>query len=237
MNRRNFFKEILLFAAMVSLECSYVGLHVTYKAATLKGLSNMSSSSTLTQLPLLFSSLLPSSLNLLIIKCFLKLEIKSLNVLEAKSLAQILGYEGIAYSSPTLSSAITNLTSAFTFSLAVFLLTLQLIFHKLMLLIVFLYDSSATIIAVPICFIGEANLSAWRPSADIAIAAIIYKGPFYVASFKPLSIAIAADMAFIFLGDALYLGSEGKNEEDSSIVAIDSKSKTPLLQSIKAEGT
>ncbi|KAJ0053966.1 hypothetical protein Pint_02665 [Pistacia integerrima] len=122
MNRRNFFKEILLFAAMVSLECSYVGLHVTYKAATLKGLSNMSSSSTLTQLPLLSTSkVFPS------VKFPLTSRIFLLGLLG--SLAQILGYEGIAYSSPTLSSAISNLTSAFTFSLAVFLLPLQLIFQ------------------------------------------------------------------------------------------------------------
>uniref|UniRef100_A0A7N2KZM9 WAT1-related protein n=1 Tax=Quercus lobata TaxID=97700 RepID=A0A7N2KZM9_QUELO len=33
------------------------------------------------------------------------------------------------------------------------------------------------------------------------------KGPVYVSIFKPLSIAIAAAMSFIFLGDALYLGS------------------------------
>ncbi|KAJ0112997.1 hypothetical protein Patl1_02692 [Pistacia atlantica] len=70
------------------------------------------------------------------------------------------------------------------------------------------------------------------------------KGPLYIASFRPLSIAIAAVMGFILLGDALYLGSVigaviicmgfygvlwGKvNEEDSSFVAVESK--TPLLQ-------
>ena len=32
------------------------------------------------------------------------------------------------------------------------------------------------------------------------------KGPVYVSNFKPLSIAIAAAMTVIFLGDALYLG-------------------------------
>ena len=32
------------------------------------------------------------------------------------------------------------------------------------------------------------------------------KGPVYIASFMPLSIAIAAIMGFIFLGDDLYLG-------------------------------
>ncbi|KAL0350977.1 UNVERIFIED_CONTAM: WAT1-related protein [Sesamum radiatum] len=33
------------------------------------------------------------------------------------------------------------------------------------------------------------------------------KGPVYVAMFRPLSIAIAAIMGVIFLGDDLYLGS------------------------------
>ena len=32
------------------------------------------------------------------------------------------------------------------------------------------------------------------------------RGPVFVSIFKPLSIAIAAAMSFIFLGDALYLG-------------------------------
>ena len=32
------------------------------------------------------------------------------------------------------------------------------------------------------------------------------KGPVYVALFRPLSIAIAALMGVIFLGEALYLG-------------------------------
>ncbi|KAJ0053965.1 hypothetical protein Pint_02664 [Pistacia integerrima] len=36
-----------------------------------------------------------------------------------RSLAQILGYKGIAYTSPTLASAISNITPAFTFTLAV----------------------------------------------------------------------------------------------------------------------
>jgi len=32
------------------------------------------------------------------------------------------------------------------------------------------------------------------------------KGPVYISIFRPLSIAIAAAMGVIFLGDALYLG-------------------------------
>ena len=35
------------------------------------------------------------------------------------------------------------------------------------------------------------------------------KGPLYISIFRPLSIAIAAAIGVIFLGDALYLGRYG----------------------------
>jgi ABC-type siderophore export system fused ATPase/permease subunit len=52
--------------------------------------------------------------------------------LEGRFLAQICGYKGIEYSSPTLASAISNLTPAFTFILAIifrFLSFLSLCFY------------------------------------------------------------------------------------------------------------
>ncbi|KAJ0112993.1 hypothetical protein Patl1_02697 [Pistacia atlantica] len=359
MARRNFCKEIILFLAMVSLECSNVGLNVVYIEATLKGMSNYvfifyaSAIATLVLLPFAFffrrsaSTVLPSVKFPLISRIFL------LGLIGSS--AQLIGYKGIAYSSPTLASAMSNLTAAFTFTLAVIFRMEKLILRNastqakiigtivsisgalvvvlckgptilssssthpvslqwslassqsnwviggLLLAVEYLLFSfwyiiqtevikmypsefevvllcnlSSTIVSAIICFMAETNLTAWRLSYDIALVAIIYsgllgsslgsvvhtwglriKGPIYVTSFKPLSIAIAAVMGFIFLGDALYLGSvvggviicvgfygvlwgkasEGKNEEDSSIVAIDSKSKTPLLQSIRAEET
>ena len=51
---------------------------------------------------------------------------------EGRFLAQICGYKGIEYSSPTLASAISNLTPAFTFILAIifrFLSFLSLCFY------------------------------------------------------------------------------------------------------------
>ncbi|KAJ4729162.1 WAT1-related protein [Melia azedarach] len=145
--------------------------------------------------------------------------------------------------------------------------------------IAFLYSLCATIISAPLCLVAETNLSAWRLKPDIELAAIIFsggfgislctvvhifgvnmKGPVYTATFKPLSIAIAAFMSFIFLGDALHLGSVvgaviisigfyaviwGKANEErangnySGITSLgassDSKIKTPLLQSLKVE--
>ncbi|XVF58113.1 hypothetical protein PTKIN_Ptkin07bG0036800 [Pterospermum kingtungense] len=80
------------------------------------------------------------------------------------------------------------------------------------------------------------------------------KGPVYVVIFKPLSIAIAAFMGAIFLGDALHLGSvigaiilsigfyaviwgkakEERIEDDSGLSSL-SNVKFPLLQSHKVE--
>ncbi|KAH7532546.1 WAT1-related protein At5g40240 [Ziziphus jujuba] len=84
----------------------------------------------------------------------------------------------------------------------------------------------ATIISAPVCFIAERNMNAWILKPVIAIIATVLvgifgssfisfvhtwglhlKGPVYISSFRPLSIAIAAVMGVIFLGDALYLGS------------------------------
>ncbi|KAI4346497.1 hypothetical protein L6164_007388 [Bauhinia variegata] len=94
------------------------------------------------------------------------------------------------------------------------------------LIVVFLYNLSGTLISAPICFLAEPKLSAWRLKPDVTMVSIIYsgvmctafsslvhtwgvrvKGPLYVSIFKPFSIAIAAAMSAIFLGDALHLGS------------------------------
>ncbi|XP_027177815.1 WAT1-related protein At5g40240-like [Coffea eugenioides] len=95
------------------------------------------------------------------------------------------------------------------------------------LLVVFFYNLSCVIIAAPVCLIEVPNSSAWNMlKHDVRLYSILYagllnsgfgilvhtwglhvKGPVYVALFRPLSIAIAAAMGFIFLGDNLYLGS------------------------------
>ncbi|GMY13443.1 WAT1-related protein At5g40240-like [Fagus crenata] len=143
------------------------------------------------------------------------------------------------------------------------------------LIVVFLYNLCGTIISAPVCLLAEGNLSAWRLRPDIALVAIVYsgfassfstvvhtwglhlKGPVYVSNFKPLSIAIAAAMTVIFLGDALYLGSvigaiiisigfyaviwakakeELKEEYFCGSLGSSSDGKTPLLDSYKGEG-
>ncbi|KAK7287332.1 hypothetical protein RIF29_00576 [Crotalaria pallida] len=91
------------------------------------------------------------------------------------------------------------------------------------MIVVFLCNLCGTIVAAPLCFLAEENLSAWILKPDITLVAVIYsaffstffstvvhtwtlhlKGPVYVSIFKPLSIAIAT-MSVIFLGETLYL--------------------------------
>ncbi|KAF3958325.1 hypothetical protein CMV_016756 [Castanea mollissima] len=93
------YKDVLPFSAMVAVECTNVDINTLYKAATSKGLSYYVFAfysfaiATLVLLPLVFTFRL--------------------------FVSQLCGYIGIEYSSPTLASAISNLTPAFTFILAV----------------------------------------------------------------------------------------------------------------------
>ncbi|XP_022775379.1 WAT1-related protein At3g28050-like [Durio zibethinus] len=76
-----------------------------------------------------------------------------------------------------------------------------------------------------VALIAERNPNAWKLSPDIELISVVYpalfgsvvtfsmiawcirwKGPVFVAMFKPLSIAIAAFLGFIFLGETLYVG-------------------------------
>lgn len=94
------------------------------------------------------------------------------------------------------------------------------------LTVVFFYNLIVSILAGIVGLITEPDSSAWKLKPDIALVSIIcsgifgsfinnsvhtwvlrVKGPFFVAMFKPLSIAIAVTMGVIFLGDTLYLGS------------------------------
>ncbi|KAL9458463.1 hypothetical protein AB3S75_007345 [Citrus x aurantiifolia] len=277
MERRKFFREALLLSATVAVECTTVGLNTLFKAAASKGLSYYVfvaysyPLATLALLPLPFifrstTTVVPSFkfsiLSRIILLSFIGV------------LSQIFGYTGIACSSPTLSSAISNLTPAFTFTLAVLfrmeklalrtlstqakiigtmvsisvsnwviggfllaaqcfllsiwsiLLTQIINIYPAELLVAFLYNLFAAVIAVPLCLFAEQDLSLWRLKPDIALVSIVYsaflgpsfntiihtwglrlKGPVYIAIFKPLSVVIAAITGIIFLGDTLHLGS------------------------------
>ncbi|XVF60367.1 hypothetical protein PTKIN_Ptkin08bG0039500 [Pterospermum kingtungense] len=94
------------------------------------------------------------------------------------------------------------------------------------MIVTFIYNFCMVILYLPLCLLGGSNTSSWRLKPSIVAASILYsgifafcfdsavhiwgvrlKGPVYVASFRPLSIVIAAVMSAIFLGDDLYLGS------------------------------
>ncbi|XP_022739955.1 WAT1-related protein At5g40240-like isoform X2 [Durio zibethinus] len=355
MARSYCYKDILPFIAMVSVECGNVGVNILFKAATSKGMSYYIfitysyAIASLVLLPLSFifyrTVLPPLKFHLVSRICLLGLIGFS---------GQICSYKGIEYSSPTLASAVGNLSPAFIFILAVLFRmekvalrsstsqakimgtiasisgalvvvlykgpkvlssspwTLSSVLHQwplesssesnwviggILLAVAYLlfsflyiiqtqvmeiypheltaaffYNLCATIIAIPVSLIAEPNLSSWRLTPTVAVAAVLYsgvyssisssvriwglhlKGPVYVVIFKPLSVAIAAFMSAIFLGDALHLGSVigaviitmgfyaviwGKTKEQRidglSRLGHLSNDKTPLLQSHKEE--
>ncbi|GFS45085.1 EamA-like transporter family [Actinidia rufa] len=222
--------EVVPFLAMVVAEFVFVGLNTLFKAASSKGLSeyvfifNSFATATLFLLPFAAFShkgagLPPFKVSVLLKVCLLGL------ITYVRFQAQLTGFKGVEYSSPTLSSAIGNLTPAFTFMLAI---TFRL--EKLIL------TSSSTQAKITGTFVSisgaflvvlykDMNFSDWKTTTGIALVAILYsglmgycfgtivhtwgvrvKGPVYVALFKPFSIVIAAVTGFIFLGESLYLG-------------------------------
>ncbi|KAM7509099.1 hypothetical protein LguiA_019552 [Lonicera macranthoides] len=112
-------REVVPFIGMVMGECTDVGLNTIFKAATLKGLDYhvfmvyTYAISTLFAIPLIFifhRDLPPIRISF-IIQMFL------LAILGF--IAQMIGYKGIEYASPTLGSAMSNLTPACTFVFAI----------------------------------------------------------------------------------------------------------------------
>ncbi|XP_024182050.1 WAT1-related protein At5g40240 isoform X2 [Rosa chinensis] len=117
---RSCYRDVLPFTAMVTVEITNVGLNILFKSATSKGLSNYVfivysyAFATVLLLPLPFifprTRLPPFKLSLLV-KAFL------LGLIGF--VANLCAYKGIDYGSPTLASAMSNLSPAFTFILAV----------------------------------------------------------------------------------------------------------------------
>ncbi|XP_042024510.1 WAT1-related protein At3g28050-like isoform X2 [Salvia splendens] len=92
--------------------------------------------------------------------------------------------------------------------------------------IIFFYTSSVSVLAAIAGTFAEPDSSKWMIRPNVALVSMLcsgvfnccinnsvhswalhLRGPVYVAMFKPLSIAIAAAMGVVFLGDTLYLGS------------------------------
>uniref|UniRef100_A0A1J3H4K9 WAT1-related protein n=2 Tax=Noccaea caerulescens TaxID=107243 RepID=A0A1J3H4K9_NOCCA len=110
-----------ILTAMVLTEFSNVGVNTLVKSVTSKGLSPFVvlvysyTIGSLLLLPLAFFSIRSRSLPPLTFSVLSKMVLLGL----IASAFQIAGYNGIKYSSPTLSSAMSNVNPAFTFILAV----------------------------------------------------------------------------------------------------------------------
>ncbi|CAF2166722.1 unnamed protein product [Brassica napus] len=169
---RYFSKDVVPFAAMVSVECVMVGANTLFKAATLRGLSfyvyifysYVVATIVLLPLSLIFgrSRRLPSAKFPLFVKIFF------LAVLGLMS--GLVGLKGVEYSSPTLSSAISNLTPAFTFTLAIIFRMEQV-----------RLSSSAT----------QAKIIGTLVSISGALVVVLYKGPkVLTAASSPSTISL-----------------------------------------------
>ncbi|ESQ32664.1 hypothetical protein EUTSA_v10004485mg [Eutrema salsugineum] len=338
--------EAMFLTAMLVSETGIVGMNTLFKAATSKGLNSyafLGYSYLLASLLLLPSPFLSNrSRSLPPLSFSILCKIGLLGLLG--SMYVITGYIGIKYSNPTLASAISNITPALTFILAVIFRMEKVSFKerssvaKVMgtilslvgALVVVLYHGPRVFLAssppyknhrrispplsssnsdwiiggclltikdifVSASFILQAHIMTEYPAAftvsffytlcvsiltsltglavenssiwiirfDITLISIVtmgiftpvyyvihswtvrYKGPLYLAIFKPLSILIAVVMSAIFLGDSIYLGCLiggvlitlgfyavmwGKaNEENTRLLSLSEKEKTPLL--------
>ncbi|XP_057721181.1 WAT1-related protein At3g28050-like isoform X1 [Arachis stenosperma] len=118
---RKLLNDLVPLGAMVSMECVNVGLNTLFKAATMKGMSYhvfvvyAYAVAAILLLPAPFFSSRSRVLPPLTLPVATK--IAFLGLIGCSS--QIMGYTGISFSSPTLSSAISNLVPAFTFLLAI----------------------------------------------------------------------------------------------------------------------
>ncbi|CAH8380286.1 unnamed protein product [Eruca vesicaria subsp. sativa] len=169
---RYFCKDVVPFAAMVSVECVMVGSNTLFKAANLRGLSfyvyifysYVVATIVLLPLSLIFgrSRRLPSAKFPVFVKIFF-LALLGL-------MSGLVGLKGVEYSSPTLSSAISNLTPAFTFTLAIIFRMEQV-----------RLSSSAT----------QAKIIGTIVSISGALVVVLYKGPrVLTAASSPSTISL-----------------------------------------------
>ncbi|KAL4353667.1 hypothetical protein GQ457_06G033840 [Hibiscus cannabinus] len=299
--------EALPSLVMVAVECSNVVVSILFKAASFKGLSSytfIAYSFVLSTFVFTFLLFLRKTVLFPPLKFPL---ISRLCLLAVTGYAGLVcSYKGIDLASPTLASAINNLTPAFTFILAVsfrmekvelrraasqakiigtitsisgallmafykgptvipsspspsvlqlqrplessqsnwiiggiLLATAHLLYScwyiimaQIMkiypeeIVVTCIYSLSVSLLAIPVSFITQPQLSSWRLTDTISVVAVLYtglfgfsfstcahiwgirlKGPVFVAIFRPTSIVIAAVMSATFLGEALYLGS------------------------------
>ncbi|XP_057481348.1 WAT1-related protein At5g40230-like isoform X6 [Actinidia eriantha] len=172
--------EVVPFLAMVAAELVFVGLNTLFKAASSKGLSEYVftfysfATATLVLLPFAaFSHRIDVSVQFF--QSSRASTFQSLCLLEnlptwthhVRFLSQLFGFKGVEYSSPTLSSAIGNLTPAFTFMLAIIFRLEKLIL-----------TSSST----------QAKITGTFVSISGAFLVVLYKGPIIWNTSSPSKI-------------------------------------------------
>ncbi|KAE9605015.1 hypothetical protein Lal_00036932 [Lupinus albus] len=166
MRKRYCYNDLLPFGAMVIMETINVALNTLFKAATLKGMSYhvfvvyAYSVAAILLLPAPFISLRSRVLPPLSYPILCKICL--LGLIGCSS--QIVGYTGISFSSPTLSSAISNLVPAFTFLLA--------IMFRMEKVVVKSASTQAKILGTIVSISG-------------AFAVTLYKGPSIIISHTP----------------------------------------------------
>ncbi|XP_037491584.1 WAT1-related protein At5g40230 [Jatropha curcas] len=222
MGPRFLYGDLLPFIAMVSVECTIVGASTLFKAASSKGMScyvfivysYAISTLVLLPVPFIFYSAAAEIKLPLLCRIFVLALIGFLSM--------IVGTKGVEYSSPTLSSAMSNLTPAFTFAFA-FLFRMEKVAMRRSSSQAKIAGTIVSIAGALVVLFYKENLICKTSNMDLL--AILYsgifaqsystvihswglrlKGPLYVTIFRPLSIAIAAFMGVLFLGDALHLG-------------------------------
>ncbi|CAN1272752.1 WAT1-related protein At3g28050 [Linum perenne] len=201
------YRDVLPFSAMVIMQSVAVGLNTLFKAATMEGMSYhvfVAYIHAIGALVLLLPAHFFSYRSRVVppLSFHVVCKIGFLGMIGSSS--QIMGYTGINYSSPTLDSAISNITPAFTFILAVafsktsqnwvlggFFLTCQYILVPLWyivqtqimkeypdeLTVVFLYDLVVSIVAAVVALITEGTSpTAWILGPNIALASVFCSG-------------------------------------------------------------
>ncbi|KAI3452399.1 hypothetical protein Pfo_009064 [Paulownia fortunei] len=187
------FREVLPFAAMLTVECTNVGMNTLYKAAVSKGLSY--------HVFMVYSYAI-SALILLPLACLFhrKTRLPPFSiVLLAKFFflgflgftGQYLGYLGVAYSNPTLGSAMSNLSPASTFFLAILFRMEKLKLRSL--------SSQAKIIGALVSIAG-------------ALVVVLYNGPMVITGqdenlrLPTISNTVSGARSNWILGGALLAG-------------------------------
>ncbi|XP_010528268.1 PREDICTED: WAT1-related protein At3g28050 [Tarenaya hassleriana] len=166
MERKYLKREVLPITALVIMECANVGLNTLFKAATLQGMDfhvfivYSYALAALLLLPSIFFSSRSRALPPLRFSILRKILLLGL----IGCCSNMMGYTGINYSSPTLASAISNLTPAFTFLLAVLFRMEEVSFKR--------SSSVAKMLGTAVSITG-------------AFVVTLYKGPVVIALSPP----------------------------------------------------